>query len=325
VKRLVIALALVCLVPRVAAAQAQAETIEYYAQDAIGSIRVVFSPAGTVLARQDYGPFGRQLFTVPAMPKEGFGAQEKDDESDQSYFHARMFQARTGRFTQTDPVFNALFDPRAWNRYSYSFNAPNEYTDWDGLDPCRTPRPNCFASGTSEKANDPDPRIAALLNAPTTYDSMNRTERPTGNGGANRGAGSGRANGAAEGDSQLNQIAVQVATSAGPLSEVQTYVELAAISAAGGVAIQATSAALGAGRTTTLFTSAGQQRVESGLINGIGDLLFGRDKIGILNRSDLLRIGYSWTGQWQTGSSVFRVSLGSHRLGWKRHFDLWRR
>jgi hypothetical protein len=94
--------------PRVALGQ-PAETIEYYGQDVIGSIRIVFSPAGTVLARQDYEPFGRALFTVPAMPKEGFGAQEVDDESAQGYFHARMFQYRTGRFNSADQGRIVLF------------------------------------------------------------------------------------------------------------------------------------------------------------------------------------------------------------------------
>ena len=108
------------------------------------------------------------------------------------------------------------------------------------------------------------------------------------------------------------------------MTEAQTYVEIVGISVAGGVAIQAGSAALGAGRTTTIFT-AGQQRVESALINGIGDILFQRQKIGILNSNDWIRMGYGWTGAGQTGSSVFRVSLGSKRLGWTKHIDLWRR
>lgn len=110
-KRALIALAILAL-PSLARAQAPAETIEYYGADAIGSIRIVWDANGTVLARQDYAPFGRPLFPVPAMPKEGFGGNEKDDETDQAYFHARMFQARTGRFARPDPIFNPLFANR---------------------------------------------------------------------------------------------------------------------------------------------------------------------------------------------------------------------
>jgi len=110
VRRLLLALALFVALPRVAFAQA--ETIEYYGSDAIGSIRIVFAPDGTVLGRQDYAPFGRPLFPVPAMPKEGFGGQENDDETDQAYFHARMLEARTGRFGQTDPYTAASSNRR---------------------------------------------------------------------------------------------------------------------------------------------------------------------------------------------------------------------
>jgi RHS repeat-associated protein len=122
------------LLPRVALAQ-PAETVEYYGQDVIGSIRIVFSPAGAVLARQDYEPFGRRLFTTPAMPREGFGAQAEDSETTQAYFHARMFQSRTGRFSRPDPQLRAVDDPQKLGRYSYARNNPVSYRDFSGLWP----------------------------------------------------------------------------------------------------------------------------------------------------------------------------------------------
>ena len=79
-RRLLLVLAL--LMPAVAHAQTPAETVEYYGTDAIGSIRIVWDANGNVVGRKDYAPFGRPLFPMPAMPKEGFGAQEKDDETD---------------------------------------------------------------------------------------------------------------------------------------------------------------------------------------------------------------------------------------------------
>src|SRR5947209_8235429 len=90
--------------PSIARAQTPPETIEYYASDTIGSIRIVFGVNGTVLGRQDFTPFGTPVVPAAPMPKEQFGGNEKDDETDQSYFHARMFQARTGRFSRPDPV-----------------------------------------------------------------------------------------------------------------------------------------------------------------------------------------------------------------------------
>jgi RHS repeat-associated protein len=118
------------LVPAVAHAQ---ETTEYYGTDVIGSIRVVWDANGNVLARQDYAPFGKPLFPVTGMPKQGFGGQDTDGETDQGYFHARMYQARTGRFNRPDPVQAGFGDPQQWNRYAYARNNGVSNIDPTGL------------------------------------------------------------------------------------------------------------------------------------------------------------------------------------------------
>jgi len=134
VKRLLLLVALVAL-PRVAAAQ-QAETVEYYGSDVIGSIRIVFDAYGNVIGRQDFAPFGAPVQVTPPVPKEGFGGQEKDDESNQAYFHARMFEMRTGRFGAPDPIEVGELEPQRWNRYAYSLDAPLSFIDPDGLNAC---------------------------------------------------------------------------------------------------------------------------------------------------------------------------------------------
>jgi RHS repeat-associated protein len=114
-------------------ARAQSETIEYYGTDVIGSIRIVWDANGNVLARQDYGPFGKPLVPVAQLPKQGFGGQETDGETDQAYFHARNFTARIGRFSSPDPVQDGLANPQAWNRYAYALNRPTFVVDPNGL------------------------------------------------------------------------------------------------------------------------------------------------------------------------------------------------
>lgn len=138
----------------------QPETIEYYGTDAIGSIRIVWDGNGTVIARQDFTPFGEAVLQQgTAIPKEGFGGNETDVETNQDYFHARMFEARTGRFTRTDPIEDGVGDPQRWNRYAYAGNNPvvaadpfgqsyhqeipgggSDNCDGDGS-PCGTPPP----------------------------------------------------------------------------------------------------------------------------------------------------------------------------------------
>lgn len=79
-----IALFLLVMVP--AAARAQTEVVEYYATDALGSIRVVFDANGLELARADYLPFGEELASSSGLPPERFTGQARDGELGQDYF-----------------------------------------------------------------------------------------------------------------------------------------------------------------------------------------------------------------------------------------------
>ena len=110
-------LAVVAMLGLAVPAAAQTERIEYDGTDAVGSVRIVFDPSGAVLGRQDYAPFGAPLDAAP-QPPEQFGGQTTDDEVQQAYFHARQFQARTGRFASVDAMFDGVFDPQRWNRHT---------------------------------------------------------------------------------------------------------------------------------------------------------------------------------------------------------------
>jgi RHS repeat-associated protein len=131
VRGLFVALVLIAL-PSIALAQ-QAETVEYYGSDAIGSIRIVYDASGTVIARQDYTPFGTPVLTGTSMPKEAFGGNEKDDETQEMYFHARILAARTGRFNRPDPIGGNLLNPQTWNRYDYALDNGLRFADPSGL------------------------------------------------------------------------------------------------------------------------------------------------------------------------------------------------
>jgi hypothetical protein len=74
---------------------AQTDSVEYYATDAIGSVRVVFDAAGNVLGRMDYAPFGEELYTGLCLPSERFAELTRDGEAGQDYAQARMYQPRT--------------------------------------------------------------------------------------------------------------------------------------------------------------------------------------------------------------------------------------
>jgi len=85
----------------------------------------------------DYGPFGEQLSPATVVHK-SYAGLFRDGEAGLDYAEARMYQPRTGRFNAPDSVYSGLFQPQAWNRYSYALNSPLTHTDPTGLqaDPC---------------------------------------------------------------------------------------------------------------------------------------------------------------------------------------------
>jgi RHS repeat-associated protein len=125
---------LVLLCGLAASVAAQTETIEYYGTDAVGSVRVVFDANGTVLGRQDYDPFGREILSAWGVPPERFGGQTTDAEIEQAYFHARQLQRRLGRFQTTDPIVGNTLNPQSWSRYKYAANSPLSFVDVTGME-----------------------------------------------------------------------------------------------------------------------------------------------------------------------------------------------
>jgi RHS repeat-associated protein len=117
-----------------AAARAQTEVVEYYATDALGSIRVVLDAAGNPTAsRSDYKPFGEAVNPTGNLPQQRFTGQERDIEAGVDNFNARGLLVRIGRFSRPDPVRGNIYDPQTLNPYAYVGNSPLMYTDPTGL------------------------------------------------------------------------------------------------------------------------------------------------------------------------------------------------
>jgi RHS repeat-associated protein len=161
------------------------EVIEYYGIDAVGSIRVVFAPDGTVKARSEYLPFGEEW--APAtpggpLPTQRFTGQQRDSEEGHDNFNARTYLTRAGRMTSPDPVMAGLFEPQRWNRYAHGLNNPLSYVDPTGL---KTLRYYDYTEVQGGGANGPsiglDALYISLIFGPTNQGQQER--RNVGGGG----------------------------------------------------------------------------------------------------------------------------------------------
>jgi RHS repeat-associated protein len=125
----------------VGGAAAQTDTVTYVHSDGIGSVRMVTSETGQIVARYDYFPFGEVCSqsacgnTPSTVTTRQFAGKERDSETGLDYFGGRYLTSGSGRFTTIDPVLDverALMNPQRWNRYSYALNSPFAYVDPDG-------------------------------------------------------------------------------------------------------------------------------------------------------------------------------------------------
>jgi len=117
----------------------------YLSHDHLGSVRLVTSEAGTVIARHDYLPFGEEM-DANAPGRDGnwgpandsinqkFTGKERDAESGLDYFGARYCGSALGRFTSPDKPFadQHVASPQSWNLYTCTLNNPLRYVDDNG-------------------------------------------------------------------------------------------------------------------------------------------------------------------------------------------------
>ena len=111
----------------------------YYAEDMLGTTRVMLSSTGTVGYDADFYPFGgeRTPYTNTILQNYKFTSKERDSETGLDNFGARYNTSAMGRFMSPDPIVvtkRRLTDPQRFNLYAYARNNPLRYTDPTGMD-----------------------------------------------------------------------------------------------------------------------------------------------------------------------------------------------
>src|SRR5208283_976714 len=112
----------------------------YYAEDFLGSSRVIAQSNGVVCYDADFTPFGGERPYTNTCPQNyKFEGKERDTETGNDDFGARYYSNRLGRWLSSDwsavpvPVpYANLTNPQTLNLYSMVADDPESFADLDG-------------------------------------------------------------------------------------------------------------------------------------------------------------------------------------------------
>ena len=107
----------------------------YYYKDHLGSVRAVVNGSNELVSAQDYDQWGYLLQSRTYASDESkfkFTEKERDKESNYDYFGARYYDARVGRWGQTEPLLDKY---PGLTPYNYSVDNPLRVIDPNGADP----------------------------------------------------------------------------------------------------------------------------------------------------------------------------------------------
>lgn len=130
---------------------------QHFANDHLGTPRLITNATARRLAYHAYFPFGREA-TLATLDTERmkFTGHERDlnattganpTADDLDYMHARFYNPNLPRFLSVDPVPGDPSNSQSWNRYSYALNNPLKFIDPTGLYivDCKTGDKGCQA------------------------------------------------------------------------------------------------------------------------------------------------------------------------------------
>ena len=114
--------------------------ISYYAEDFIGSSRVITTSAGATCYDADFYPYGAESNVTNTCPQNyKWTGKERDAETGNDNFDARYYSSVYGRFLSADwsavPVavpYANLTNPQTLNLYAIVRDNPESFADLDG-------------------------------------------------------------------------------------------------------------------------------------------------------------------------------------------------
>jgi len=111
--------------------------LKYLLTDHLGSTSAVLDSNGSLLSQQRYLPFGEVRSDVGSITQTDFGYtfQRNLTGTGLMDYRARFYSSALGRFVQPDSIIPNPANPQSFNRFSYVYNRPINFSDPSGHDP----------------------------------------------------------------------------------------------------------------------------------------------------------------------------------------------
>ncbi|HKJ50858.1 MAG TPA: RHS repeat-associated core domain-containing protein [Gammaproteobacteria bacterium] len=114
-----------------------AQLVTFYHHDALGSVIAKSDADGYLYLNEEYQPYGEKIYATEDFfggSDDWYTGKNYSEELDLTYFGARWYDAKQGRFLSMDPAPVSLLSMHSFNRYHYANNNPFKYIDPDGRD-----------------------------------------------------------------------------------------------------------------------------------------------------------------------------------------------
>jgi len=115
-----------------------AASVTFYHHDALGSVIATSNKYGDLDLNEEYQPYGEKIYGTEDFSsgnEDWYTGKNYSKELDLTYFGARWYDAKQGRFLSMDPAPVNLANIHSFNRYHYGNNNPYKYVDPDGNAP----------------------------------------------------------------------------------------------------------------------------------------------------------------------------------------------
>ena len=143
-----------------------AASVTFYHHDALGSVIATSNQYGDLDLNEEYQPYGEKIYGTEDFSsgsEDWYTGKNYSKELDLTYFGARWYDAKQGRFLSMDPAPVKFTSIHSFNRYSYTNNNPYKFVDPNGEVPILA----AIVLGLLEVAN-------------LTYEAYDTAENPCG-------------------------------------------------------------------------------------------------------------------------------------------------